>query len=122
MNYSYDQVNSLFIEVEPFFKRAGIKSCKMPTGDINLIPAEKFIKAYDFLDDVLKSPEWEEVQKVWGLLSPDMWAAYDFYEISGLHEQRLLTAALEDLKILWRDKPSAFFGKHYEEADRNRHS
>lgn len=126
MEFSYNQVKSLLDIVQPFLIRAGVKNCHMPTGETNLIKPQKYIDAYNWLDEILKSEEWSEVERIWNLLPPDVWEGYDMFGFEGLAEQILLENACTDLKNLWKtNRPSGFFGKHidesenYEETDSN---
>lgn len=117
MELSFNQVEGLFKEVQPFFLRAGISphQCKLPTGDINIIPTQTYIDVFDWLSEILQSPEWEEVQRAWKLVPAKTWKEYETYEIKGLQEQKILNIALDKFRPLWRkDRPSAFFGKYYE--------
>ena len=119
MKESFQQVKELLDELGPFFIRAGISEsrCKMPTGDINQIDTQKYIDAFDWLSDVGTSFEYMKVQEAWSLLPAKTWADYDLYGFSGMQEQRILNEALESFKPLWREKPSGFFGKHFDEIE-----
>jgi hypothetical protein len=115
---SFDEVEKLLKEVKPFLLRVAVseKSCSMPTGQIDLVDSQRYIEAFDFLYDLLKSEEWAEVQKHWGWCKPEVWAAYDLNGVTGLHEQRLLNTACQKLAKYWRThKPNGFFGKHVDE-------
>lgn len=115
MQFSFKQVEGLLKVLQPFLLKAGINRCTMPTGDINQIPAGKFMTVFDWLSEILTSEEWEEVQNVWKLCTPEVWAGYDMFEITDLAEQILLQKAVAKLKLRWmQDRPTGFFGKHYE--------
>lgn len=125
MKDSYNQVKVLLDEVGPFFIRAGISEnrCKMPEGDIEIIKPQKFIDAFDWLSEVIQSPEYQAVQKVWALVTPQQWAGYDLHGITGLTQQNMLADALVPFKELWKNRPGSFFGKKFnaqvEEIDEN---
>lgn len=85
----------------------------MPTGAIEFIKPQTFIDVFDGLSQILESEEWVEVKKIWSLLEPRVWLNYDLMGVKDLHEQRLLNAALQKLKPVWRkNKVPGFFGKH----------
>lgn len=115
MEFSFNQVKSLLDILHPFLVRGGIPKnrCCMPSGEILLIKPEKFIEAYDWLDEILRSVEWAEVQSAWKLVSPEMWANYDLFGVTDLAEQIILQDACVKLKELWKiGRPNSFFGKH----------
>lgn len=94
----------------------GLKSWLLLAG----VPEKQFVlpetakfdrvnKAFNWLEEISKSPELAEVKRVRKLLPEEIWKRYELLEIEGLAEQNLLSTVLKDLLKKWRkDRPRLF--------------
>lgn len=120
MQQAWDNVNTLMKDIAPFLKRANLAESQynMPIGDITQIKIDKYNEVFDFLDDLLKTEQWERVQNAWALCTPERWQFYDDHEMTGLQEQQILDFACFHLGKLWREtKPTGFFGRNEKAPD-----
>lgn len=45
--------------------------------------------------------EYREVQEIWQLIPETQWQSYEAFDIEGLREQLLLSAALKNLRLIF---------------------
>jgi len=115
MQRAFHNVSALLADMLPFLERSGI-IILMPTGDITQIKIDKYNEVFDFLSFLDSSEEWETVQNAWSLCTPERWAWYDDFDVTGLQEQQILNFACLHFAKLWRKhKPTGFFGRQIDE-------
>lgn len=121
MLQAWGNVNTLMKDIVPFLEIGKVSESQrtMPTGDITQISIDKYAKVFDFIDDLLKTEEWDIVQNAWSLCTPERWQFYKDHEIENLQEQNILDFACLKLARLWVKKPKGFFGRHEETPNEN---
>lgn len=115
MKQGHQQIQTLMADLSKHLERAGVseRAYLMPTGDLSQIKPDSQIKAFDFVTEILDSPEYEAVIAARDLVSEERWADYELYEFTGMQEQVIYAAALENLKTLWNTNRPSYWGKHY---------
>lgn len=105
-----ETINGLLYEMRPMLLVAGvpkeqirIRNTKHQINTVN--------RAFDWLHDLLLSPEYRKFVKIWKLRPEIIWARYKLYGIEGLREQELLEAAGKKLLKRWKTKRPSMFNK-----------
>ena len=100
--------------MRPILRAAGAQD-----HQLSVIPKEYKTKtlatAFDWLHDIYLSDEYENVRRIWNLMSPTVWENYVLLGVTDLTEQRLLITASKSLIKLWKTKrPRLFINRQIE--------
>ena len=89
-------------------------SARVPARQINIrnpkAKIDTLLNAFDWLHDVKMSKEYENIEYVWGLVTPETWERYEKLNITGLREQNMLESAQKALLKLWKTNRPKIFG------------
>lgn len=121
MLQAFENVETLLKELAPLLIESGVPThqVKMPAGRLpEFIPVEKFAEAFDWLHLLSQSEAYAAVIKVKKLRTQEIWDRYKAYGIRGLQEQILLEAAQLRLRKAWKTNRPSFFGRVYNDAER----
>lgn len=108
MMHKQEKIESI---INAYTKRVKPMLIVAEIGEFDIKPSEetnhaKLDMVIKWLDEFIKN-EVTELEKVWVLCPPHVWANYKMYKLTDLVEMKMLKIAKRDFKEAWVKRPSA---------------
>lgn len=97
-----NQAMQLLDKMEPHLLRSKVSTKRLSRLRGNLkVYNDALITKFSRLMQDIELHEYREVQEIWQLIPETQWQSYEAFDIEGLREQLLLTAALKNLRLIF---------------------